>query len=87
MIFQNLQEGLDLCKKLITLRDNMRFFSKVRDGVQFHPPKNLSTALVVEAAELVKYFNGLMRNKVSISPPTNTQRIRPRNNSRKNSVS
>lgn len=56
-----------MCKKLITLRDNMRFFSKVRDGVQFHPPKNLSTALVVEAAELVKYFNGLMRNKVSIS--------------------
>jgi len=45
--------------ELIILRDNLRKFSEARDWDQFHSPKNLSMALIVEAAELVEYFQWL----------------------------
>jgi len=57
--FKNLQEGLDLCRELITHSDNLRFFAKVLDWDQFHLPKDFSMALVVEVAELVKHFQWL----------------------------
>lgn len=34
-------------------------FADERDWAQFHSPKNLSTALIVEAAELVAHFQWL----------------------------
>jgi len=67
--FKNLQEWLDLCKKLITLRDYLRFFSKVLDWDQFHLPKNFSMVLVVEAAELDMHFQWLTE-KQSFNFPT-----------------
>lgn len=38
------------------LRDRLRAFAKERDWDQFHTPKNLSMALIAEAAELIEHF-------------------------------
>lgn len=38
------------------LRDRLREFALERDWDQFHTPKNLSMALIAEAAELVEHF-------------------------------
>jgi dCTP diphosphatase len=45
--------------ELDSLRDDLRRFAAVRDWDQFHSPKNLSSALVVEAAELLEQFQWL----------------------------
>ena len=42
-----------------TLRDEIREFARAREWEQFHTPKNLSMALIVEAAELVEHFQWL----------------------------
>lgn len=44
---------------LIELRDALRRFSAERDWDQFHTPKNLASALCVEAAELLEHFQWL----------------------------
>jgi NTP pyrophosphatase (non-canonical NTP hydrolase) len=44
---------------LVTLRDQVRAFVDERDWDQFHTPKNLATALSVEAAELLEPFQWL----------------------------
>lgn len=41
----------------LTLR--LREFARARDWEQFHSPKNLGMALIVEAAELVEHFQWL----------------------------
>ena len=41
------------------LRDKLRAFAEARDWDQFHSPKNLSMALMVEAAELMEHFQWL----------------------------
>ncbi len=41
------------------LREALREFSRERDWDQFHSPKNLATALMVEAAELAEHFQWL----------------------------
>jgi NTP pyrophosphatase (non-canonical NTP hydrolase) len=38
------------------LRDRLREFARERDWDQFHTPKNLSMALIAEAAELIEHF-------------------------------
>lgn len=38
------------------LRQRLAEFARVRDWDQFHSPKNLSMALITEAAELVEHF-------------------------------
>ena len=45
--------------ELIDLRDRLRAFAAERDWDQFHSPKNLAAALVVEAAELLEHFQWL----------------------------
>ena len=49
----------DTKKSLYALRDSLRQFAEERDWEQFHSPKNLATALVVEAGELVEQFQWL----------------------------
>lgn len=44
---------------LIALRDELRRFAVARDWEQFHSPKNLASALSVEAAELLEPFQWL----------------------------
>lgn len=41
---------------LESLRDILRDFAKERDWDQYHTPKNLSMALIAEAAELIEHF-------------------------------
>ena len=47
--------------ELTGLRDVVRQFVDERDWDQFHTPKNLSAALIVEAAELLEHFQWLER--------------------------
>jgi len=44
---------------LENLRQKLATFAQVRDWDQFHSPKNLSMALIAEAAELVEHFQWL----------------------------
>jgi NTP pyrophosphatase (non-canonical NTP hydrolase) len=41
---------------LAALRDELRRFAADRDWDRFHSPKNLASALAVEAAELLEHF-------------------------------
>ncbi len=60
---------------LLTLRDNLRAFAEARDWDQFHSPKNLSMALMVEAAELMEHFQWLTEAQSSELAPGNKQAI------------
>ena len=44
---------------LMMLRDKLRDFAKAREWDQFHSPKNLSMALMVEVAEMMEHFQWL----------------------------
>ena len=46
-------------KDLESLKILLRDFAVAREWDQFHSPKNLSMALIVEAAELVEHFQWL----------------------------
>jgi len=48
-----------LSDSLLQLRDALRAFAAERDWDQFHSPRNLATALSVEAAELLEPFQWL----------------------------
>ena len=41
------------------LKERLREFAEERDWDQFHSPKNLSMALIAEAAELIEHFQWL----------------------------
>ena len=41
---------------LASLRERVNAFVNERDWAQFHSPKNLAMAMIVEAAELVEHF-------------------------------
>lgn len=45
--------------ELEQLKIKIRQFAEERDWTQFHSPKNLSMALIAEAAELVEHFQWL----------------------------
>ena len=45
--------------ELLMLREKLRAFADERDWNQFHTPKNLAMALMVEAAELLEHFQWL----------------------------
>lgn len=44
---------------LDSLRSRIDAFVQVRDWAQFHSPKNLSMAMIVEAGEVVEHFQWL----------------------------
>ena len=55
--------------QLDTLKARLRDFAEERDWDQFLSPKNLSMALVVEAAELVEHFQWLTEEQsTQLSP-------------------
>jgi NTP pyrophosphatase (non-canonical NTP hydrolase) len=49
--------------ELEAIRIRIRNFADERDWNQFHSPKNLSMALIVEAAELVEHFQWMKQNE------------------------
>lgn len=52
-----------MSRELIELRDALREFARERDWDQFHSPKNLASALSVEAAELLEQFQWLTEDQ------------------------
>ena len=53
---------------LDNLKTRLREFAEERDWDQFHSPKNLSMALIAEAAELVEHFQWLTQEQSSNLP-------------------
>ena len=49
-------EGNAMADSLVELRGRINSFVEERDWAQFHTPKNLAMAMIVEAAELVEHF-------------------------------
>jgi len=50
------------------LKHRLRKFARDRDWDQFHSPKNLSLALIAEAAELVEHFQWLTEEQSAQLP-------------------
>ncbi len=57
------------------LADELRVFAEERDWEQFHAPKNLAMALIVEAAELVEQFQWLSPEESERPDPDRRARI------------
>ncbi|OGS90184.1 MAG: nucleotide pyrophosphohydrolase [Gallionellales bacterium GWA2_59_43] len=57
------------------LRDKLRVFAAERDWEQFHSPKNLSMALMVEVAELMEHFQWLTEAQSAELPPDKQQEV------------
>lgn len=51
------------------LKTELRRFVAERDWQQYHSPKNLSMALIAEAAELVEHFQWLTEEQSANLPP------------------
>jgi len=60
-------------EELIT---KLREFAKERDWEQFHSPKNLAMALVVEVAEVVEHFQWLTQEESTNLPPHDLAKVR-----------
>lgn len=58
------------------MRQRLALFAKVRDWEQFHNPKNLSMALIGEAAELVEHFQWLSEAQSEQLPPEKLDEVR-----------
>ena len=58
------------------LRDRLRLFASERDWDQFHSPKNLSMALIAEAAELVEHFQWLTEEQSCQLPDDKLEEVR-----------
>jgi NTP pyrophosphatase (non-canonical NTP hydrolase) len=61
---------------LTQLRDALRKFADERDWDQYHSPKNLASALAVEAAELLERFQWLTEDQSRKLPPEELQKVR-----------
>jgi dCTP diphosphatase len=55
-------------QSLEQIKIRLREFAAERDWDQFHSPKNLSMALIVEAAELVEHFQWLTEDQSQTLP-------------------
>jgi NTP pyrophosphatase (non-canonical NTP hydrolase) len=60
---------------LLMLRDKLRAFAEARDWEQFHSPKNLSMALMVEVAELMEHFQWLTEAQSAELPAEDKQAV------------
>jgi NTP pyrophosphatase (non-canonical NTP hydrolase) len=58
------------------LRELVRQFVDERDWDQFHSPKNLASALTVEAAELLEHFQWLQHGRDDELGPDKLQEVR-----------
>lgn len=58
-----------MADSLNDLARQLEQFAAERDWQQFHSPKNLASALVVEAGELLEHFQWLTENQSRAMPP------------------
>ena len=49
--------------EIASFSQRLREFAQARDWEQFHSPKNLAMALIVEAAELVEHFQWMKEDQ------------------------
>lgn len=61
--------------ELDKLKTRLRQFAEERDWDQFHSPKNLSMALIAEAAELVEHFQWLTEAQSASLPPDKLKKV------------
>ena len=61
---------------LENLRSRLAEFAAARDWDRFHSPKNLSMALIAEAAELVEHFQWLTQSASRSLPPDKLADVR-----------
>lgn len=57
------------------LAQQLQRFAAERDWQQFHSPKNLASALVVEAGELLEHFQWLTEEQSRQLPPDKRQAV------------
>ena len=57
------------------LTQRLREFADARDWEQFHSPKNLGMALIVEAAELVEHFQWLTEDQSRALSPEKLREV------------
>ena len=62
--------------RLEVLRGRLRAFVRERDWEQFHSPKNLAMAMIVEAAELVEHFQWLTEQQSRELSPEKLELVR-----------
>jgi len=67
--FSRLMHSLD------DLRNQLREFARNRDWEQFHSPKNLAMAMIVEAAELVEHFQWLTEAQSQALNPEQREQV------------
>lgn len=58
------------------LTSKLAEFARVRDWEQFHTPKNLSMALIAEAAELVEHFQWLTPEQSAVLADEKLEEVR-----------
>ena len=61
---------------LFELRDALRRFAAERDWDKYPSPKNLASALIVEAAELLERFQWLTEDESGSLPPAELAKVR-----------
>lgn len=64
-----------MATELDGLQQALRAFAQDRDWEQFHSPKNLATALSVEAAELLEHFQWLTDEQSRNLSPERRDRV------------
>jgi len=64
-----------MADSLADLNQSLRQFAIERDWLQFQTPKNLSMALIGEAAELVEHFQWLTAEQSENLSPEKTQEV------------
>lgn len=57
------------------LRSRLQAFVQERDWEQFHSPKNLSMAMIVEAAELVEHFQWMTEQESMEIPAEKREQV------------
>jgi NTP pyrophosphatase (non-canonical NTP hydrolase) len=62
-------------RDLEAIRQRLEKFSAARDWDRFHSPKNLSMALIAEAAELVEHFQWLTEAQSEELPPAQRKEV------------
>ena len=61
---------------LHALTEQIRLFARERDWEQFHTPKNLSMALIAEAAELLEHFQWVTAEQSDALSPAKLQEVK-----------
>jgi len=74
-VYPRLSAFSRLMHSLADLKNQLRDFARNRDWEQFHSPKNLAMAMIVEAAELVEHFQWLTEAQSQALNPEQREQV------------